>query len=102
MAARGYTGVAVDAALGTLAALALLSRTARAGRFSGLAPFAMGVAAGLGGAGLRHAGVALHAHFNENDLYHLIQIASLAMLYRGGLALPPDRSERPPVLASPA
>ncbi len=28
-----------------------------------------------------------HVHFNENDLYHLIQIASLWFLYRGALEM---------------
>ncbi len=29
----------------------------------------------------------LHAHFNHNDLYHLVQIAALWLLYRGGLLI---------------
>jgi Family of unknown function (DUF6962) len=31
--------------------------------------------------------VALHRHFNHNDLYHLIQIVALYMFYRGGALL---------------
>ena len=36
------------------------------------------VAAGVQGLGIR-----LHEHFNHNDLYHLIQIGSLYLFYRG-------------------
>ncbi|HEY7655604.1 MAG TPA: hypothetical protein VH881_01965 [Burkholderiales bacterium] len=31
--------------------------------------------------------VALHQHFNHNDLYHVIQIAGVALFYRGGKLL---------------
>ncbi|HSC94761.1 MAG TPA: hypothetical protein VLC73_07310 [Burkholderiales bacterium] len=31
--------------------------------------------------------VALHDHFNHNDLYHVIQIAGVALFYRGGKLL---------------
>ena len=35
-------------------------------------------------AGLAQArGVALHAHFNHNDLYHVIQAGAMLLLYRG-------------------
>jgi len=35
-------------------------------------------------AGLAHAsGLALHEHFNHNDLYHVLQTAALVLLYRG-------------------
>ena len=30
---------------------------------------------------------ALHPHFNHNDLYHVIQLVALWLLYRGGLAM---------------
>jgi hypothetical protein len=31
--------------------------------------------------------VALHEHFNHNDLYHVIQIAAMTLFYRGGKLL---------------
>lgn len=31
------------------------------------------------------SGVTIHPHFNHNDLYHVIQLAALWMLHRGGL-----------------
>ena len=44
-----------------------------------LAGVALSVLAGLAQAG----GVALHEHFNHNDLYHVIQTAAMVLLYRG-------------------
>lgn len=50
-------------------------------RFNGwmLAGVGISVLAGLVQAG----GFALHAHFNHNDLYHVIQIAAMLAFYRG-------------------
>src|SRR5687767_14183832 len=50
-------------------------------RFNGwiLAGVAVSVAAGAVQAG----GLAPHPHFNHNDLYHVIQIAAMALFYRG-------------------
>jgi hypothetical protein len=31
--------------------------------------------------------VSLHPHFNQNDLYHVVQMAGLYCFYRGGLLL---------------
>ena len=44
-----------------------------------LAGVAASVLAGLAQA----SGVALHAHFNHNDLYHVVQAAAMFLLYRG-------------------
>jgi hypothetical protein len=44
-----------------------------------LAGIAVSVLAGLAQA----SGIALHAHFNHNDLYHVIQSAAMFLLYRG-------------------
>jgi len=50
-------------------------------RFNGwmLAGVGASVAAALAQAG----GLALHRHFNHNDLYHVIQIAAMLLFYRG-------------------
>jgi hypothetical protein len=50
-------------------------------RFNGwmLAGVAVSVAAALAQA----SGLALHRHFNHNDLYHVIQIAAMLLFYRG-------------------
>lgn len=38
-------------------------------------------------AGVQQSGVALHQHFNHNDIYHLIQIGGIYVLYRGASLL---------------
>ena len=50
-------------------------------RFNGwmLAGVAVSVLAGLAQA----SGIALHEHFNHNDLYHVIQTAAMLAFYRG-------------------
>ena len=50
-------------------------------RFNGwiLAGVAVSVLAGLAQA----SGLALHAHFNHNDLYHVLQTAAMFAFYRG-------------------
>lgn len=46
------------------------------------------------GALVQQSGFALHRHFNHNDLYHVIQLLALWLLYRGGKVM--SRStERP-------
>jgi hypothetical protein len=41
------------------------------------------LAASIAGAVVQTTQFALHRHFNHNDLYHLIQLLSLWLLYRG-------------------
>lgn len=38
-------------------------------------------------AAIQQSGFLLHRHFNHNDLYHLVQIVALWLLYRGGAKL---------------
>lgn len=40
-------------------------------------------------AGIQASGFTLHAHFNHNDLYHVVQMAGLYLLYRGASLLDP-------------
>jgi hypothetical protein len=49
---------------------------------------AAGVAVSFAGAGVQLSGFALHRHFNHNDLYHVIQMAGLWLLYCGARSLP--------------
>lgn len=60
-------------------------------RPSGLSPAAWWLAAGVAVAVvagvIQWAHLAPHAHFNHNDLFHVVQMASLYLLYRGGLLL---------------
>lgn len=65
-----------------LAAYAALARRA---------PFACwligGVLVSFAAAGIQMSGLALHAHFNHNDLYHVVQMGAFWLFYRGGLLL---------------
>jgi hypothetical protein len=38
-------------------------------------------------AGIQLSGFTLHKHFNHNDLYHVIQMVAMYLLYRGGKLL---------------
>ncbi len=46
-----------------------------------------GVGLSVLAAGVQVSGFALHRHFNHNDLYHVIQIAAMALFYIGGAGL---------------
>ncbi len=46
-----------------------------------------GVAVSVFAAGAQVSGLDLHRHFNHNDLYHVIQVAAMAFLYRGARTL---------------
>jgi hypothetical protein len=50
-------------------------------------PILAGVAVSIAGALVQASGFRLHEHFNHNDLYHVIQIVALALLYRGAKRL---------------
>jgi hypothetical protein len=60
-------------------------------RPSGLTPAAWwltaGVAVAVVAGYIQWARLAPHVHFNHNDLFHVVQMASLYLLYRGGLLL---------------
>ena len=50
-------------------------------------PILAGVAVSIAGALVQASGFRLHEHFNHNDLYHVIQIAAVVLLYRGAKRL---------------
>jgi hypothetical protein len=50
-------------------------------------PILAGIALSLIGAAIQASGFSLHQHFNHNDLYHVIQIVAMYLLYRGGRLL---------------
>jgi hypothetical protein len=58
---------------------------------SGLTPAAWWITAGVAVAvvagGIQWAHLAPHVRFNHNDLFHVVQMASIYLLYRGGLLL---------------
>lgn len=41
----------------------------------------------FGGAIVQQSGFALHKHFNHNDIYHVIQMGGMYLLYRGVMVL---------------
>jgi hypothetical protein len=45
--------------------------------------FVAGVTVTLLGAVIQQSGFSLHRHFNHNDIYHVVQIAGLWLLFRG-------------------
>ena len=75
-----FINVVIDTAIafGIVAALHLW-------RFNGW--ILAGVAVSVGAALVQASGFALHRHFNHNDLYHVIQIAAMLLLYRGARQL---------------
>lgn len=46
-----------------------------------------GVGVSVLAAGVQASGFALHRHFNHNDLYHVVQIAAMVLLYAGARRL---------------
>ncbi len=87
-----YASVASAVGLGVLLVQQLVARV-RFGVPS--APWiAAGVAVAAVGAGIQQAGLAPHPYFNHNDLFHVIQIVSMYLFYRGGLLLS-DRDAGP-------
>ena len=56
-------------------------------RASGMAWLIAGVLVSLVAAIVQARRLALHRHFNHNDLYHVIQMAALYAFYRGGAVL---------------
>ena len=56
------------------------------GRLSPDAKWILGsIALSILGALVQMSGFSLHKHFNYNDLYHVIQLVALWLLYRGGM-----------------
>jgi hypothetical protein len=69
----------------------LVIGVATALRRSAATPWILGsIAVSVAAAVVQRAGFALHAHFNHNDLYHVIQLVALWMLYRAGRELAGD------------
>ncbi len=91
-----YGYVVLDTAI-AMAALALLHGWSAASRGDAASYWVLaGIGASVVAAAVQFYGVSLHEHLNHNDLYHLIQIAGMALFYRGGKLLrdrtAPDRA----------
>ena len=46
-----------------------------------------GILISFGAAAVQQSGFTLHEHFNHNDLYHVIQMGAIYMLFKGGILL---------------
>jgi hypothetical protein len=55
-----------------------------------------GVLVSFAAAGVQRSGFALHQYFNHNDIYHVIQMAGVYLLYRGGRLLQSGESLNAP------
>ncbi len=56
-------------------------------RSEGIRWLERGIVISLGGLAVLVAKLSLHEHFNQNDLFHLIQMGGLYCLYRGAMFL---------------
>ncbi|HYI09524.1 MAG TPA: hypothetical protein VEK57_10710 [Thermoanaerobaculia bacterium] len=68
-------------------------------------PWVLGsIGLSIAGAAVQASHFSLHRHFNYNDLYHVIQLAALWLLYRGGREMSGARhfGSRSPVLSNQA
>jgi uncharacterized protein DUF6962 len=86
---QGFIVVILDTGIAMLlvALLHALDRRNAASRW-----ILAGVGASLAGAAVQVGGLALHPHFNHNDLYHVIQIAAMVLYYRGVATMQDRRS----------
>ena len=84
--------VVYDYAPSMLAVVALLAWPGRRAPLPGAGWVAAGVAVSFAAAAVQRSGFALHRHFNHNDIYHVIQMVALYLLYRGGELLRDRRS----------
>jgi hypothetical protein len=83
--AYGY--VVLDTAI-AMATLLLLHGWSAVSRRDEASYWALaGIAVSALAAAVQYHHVALHQHFNHNDLYHMIQIAAMALFFKGGRLL---------------
>jgi len=75
--------------MGTLLALVVLSSLGRPPLRTASRWAYLGVGITFAGALVQRSGVRLHAQFNHNDLFHVIQIGGLFAFYRAGKAIGP-------------
>jgi hypothetical protein len=89
-----YLLVVADTGITMLVALVLALLRLRTGE-----AFARWLVAGIGvsgiAAGVQASGLAPHPHFNHNDLYHVIQLLAMYLLYRAGMLMNGRRTSLP-------
>ena len=52
--------------------------------YTGALQIVIGLLVNLSAAGVQASGLTLHKHFNHNDLFHVIQVLGMILIYRGG------------------
>ena len=52
--------------------------------YTGALQIVIGLLVNLSAAGIQASGLTLHKHFNHNDLFYVIQILGMILIYRGG------------------
>lgn len=91
-----YRYVVLDTAI-AMSALLVLHGWSAASRGDAASRWILaGIAVSAAAAAVQFFGVVPHEYFNHNDLYHLIQLAAMVLLYKGGKLLRdrtgPDRT----------
>lgn len=71
-----------------MVAILVIEGWALASRRDPAAPWVIGgILVSFAAAGIQQSGFSLHAHFNHNDLYHVMEMVAVYLLYRGGRLL---------------
>ena len=52
--------------------------------YTGALQIVIGLLVNLSAAGVQASGLTLHKHFNHNDLFYVIQVLGMILIYRGG------------------
>ncbi len=86
--------VIYDYAPAMVAVLVLQGFAAHARRDPSARWIIAGVLLSFGAAGIQLSGFEIHEHFNHNDLYHIVQMGAVYLLYRGARLLR-DRWDSP-------
>jgi hypothetical protein len=82
-----YRYVVLDTAMALAALLLLHGWSASTRRDEASYWVLAGIGASAAAAAVQFYGVSLHEYLNHNDLYHLIQLAGMALFFRGGKLL---------------
>ena len=82
-----FSFVVYDYVPSMLAVILLLALPGRQAPLAGAGWVAAGVAVSFAAAAVQHSGFSLHRHFNHNDIYHVIQMGGLYLVYRAGALL---------------
>lgn len=80
---ESFRTAAIDSGL-SLLGVGLIAVTGLGGPLGVAAQWILaGVAAGLVGGAIQASGLAIHRHFNHNDLFHVIHMVAACLLYQG-------------------